>query len=103
MSSKVRDLFPHMCQLAGYSLDEELSAFEEVKNEPTVMCDPLDRINSLHKCQLENGDIICFHKDLAEPNPAVKHPQVPDYLNYIKNRQVVRFIKSDKRDEVIQP
>uniref|UniRef100_A0A7S2Z4X2 ubiquitinyl hydrolase 1 n=1 Tax=Chloropicon laureae TaxID=464258 RepID=A0A7S2Z4X2_9CHLO len=102
MSSKVRDLFPHMCQLAGYSLDEELSVFEEVKNEPTVMCDPLVRHDSLHKCQLENGDIICFQKDLAEPNPAVKYRLVPDYLNYIKNRQVVRFTKSENRDEVIQ-
>ncbi len=113
LTSKVRDLSAQMCQFAHFPLDEDLMVFEEIKNEPAVMCERIERHSSLHKCQLEDGDIICFQKDdpgLHEPSSQstgagggpVHVPLVPDFMNYIKNRQVVCFTKFDKHDDVIK-
>jgi len=102
-SSKVRDLFPTMCQLAGFSIDEDLLVFEEIKYEPNVMCERLEKHNSLHKCQLENGDIICFQKEVENTaQQGVKYPLLPDFMNYIKNRQLVRFTKLADHSEVLE-
>ena len=103
VTSKVKDLFPLMCQFAGFSLDEDLLVFEEIKHEPNVMCEALEKYSSLHKCQLEHGDIICFQKELPDSTLSkVKYPSVPDFLNYIKNRQIVRFTKTENHEDVIQ-
>jgi len=102
-SDKVRDLTPKMCNFAGYSLDEELIAFEEIKFEPVVMCERLERHNTLKKCQLESGDIICFQKDTQMTGPAAKyHPLLDEFMSYIKNRQIVHFTKLDNHSEVIE-
>jgi ubiquitin carboxyl-terminal hydrolase 7 len=98
-NSKVRDLCPKMCQLAGFSLDEDLHVYEEVKNEPTVMCEALERHQTLAKCELTHGDIVCFQKAVGTTD--LPYQLIPDYLNYIKNRQVVRFTKIDKLEDVI--
>ena len=48
-----------------------MQASEEVKFEPKVMCEKLDRRQTLYQAQLENGDIL-----IAQQAP----PEVPSYL-----------------------
>ena len=48
-----------------------MQASEEVKFEPKVMCEKLDRRQTLYQAQLENGDIL-----IAQQAP----PEVPAHL-----------------------
>lgn len=42
--------------------------------------------------QIEDGDIICFQKRLSpESEQQVRFPDVPSFLEYVKNRQVPSF------------
>ena len=43
-----------------------LQAAEEIKFEPKVMCDILDRRQTLHQAQLENGDILIIQPAVAQ-------------------------------------
>lgn len=101
-ASKIRDLTPVLCSFAGYSLEDDLVIYEEIKYEPAVMCEKLERHATLQKCQLENGDIICFQKLPPEDGPEPRHAYVDDYLNYVKNRQMVKFAKREEQSEVIE-
>lgn len=94
-----------------------LQFLQEIKFEPTVMCERLDKrasfrfsqvflfysqpfVNislsfiiclslSLSLSQIEDGDIICFQKrPLPENEEQARFPDVPSYLEYVKNRQV---------------
>jgi ubiquitin carboxyl-terminal hydrolase 7 len=72
-----------------FPYQEELLLFEEIKFEPNVMCETIDRRTTLSRCQLEDGDIICFQKNTsAEDQTAFRHKSVPDFLEYIRHRQV---------------
>lgn len=41
-------------------------AAEEVKFEPKVMCEQLDRRQTLYQAQLENGDILIIQQALSK-------------------------------------
>jgi hypothetical protein len=45
--------------------------------------------------QLEDGDIICYQKALTrEEEESLRYPDVPSFLEYVRNRQVVFFFKN---------
>ncbi|MCI06002.1 ubiquitin carboxyl-terminal hydrolase 13-like [Trifolium medium] len=49
---------------------------------------------------LEDGDIVCFQKAPAVDNEEqVRYPDVPSYLEYVHNRQVVHFRSLDRPKE----
>lgn len=49
------------------------------------------------KMQLEDGDIICFQKAPAmDSEEHVRYPDVPSYLEYVHNRQVISSWGSTK-------
>ncbi|KAL8095028.1 hypothetical protein AgCh_036497 [Apium graveolens] len=86
------DFIRNMNELAGFDPDEEIDLYEEVKFEPFVMCEPLDMGASFQSSQIENGDIICFQKHLQPHNiEEYRYPEVPLFLEYVKNRQIVHF------------
>ncbi|KAF3611037.1 hypothetical protein DY000_02050863 [Brassica cretica] len=100
-SSKPMDIVGQLNQMAGYAPDEEIELFEEIKFEPCVMCEHLDKKTSFRLSQIEDGDIICFQKPLSIQENECPYPDVPSFLAYVQNREVVRFrsLEKPKEDE----
>ncbi|XP_055831418.1 ubiquitin C-terminal hydrolase 12-like isoform X2 [Solanum dulcamara] len=99
-SGKPLEILTKLNELAGFSPDEEIELFEEIKFEPNVMCEPIDWKLTFSSSQLEDGDIICFQKHLrSQSSEQYRYPDVPSFLEYVHNRQVVRFRSLDKPKE----
>lgn len=96
------DILAKLNEFAGFAPDEEIDLFEEIKFEPNVMCEHIDKKHTFRGSQLEDGDIICFQKPLqVETSEQCRYPDVPAFLEYVHNRQVVRFrsLEKPKEDE----
>uniref|UniRef100_A0A0V0IYF8 ubiquitinyl hydrolase 1 n=1 Tax=Solanum chacoense TaxID=4108 RepID=A0A0V0IYF8_SOLCH len=99
-SGKPLDILTKLNELAGISPDEEIELFEEIKFEPNVMCEPIDCNLTFCSSQLEDGDIICFQKPVqSQTSEQYRFPDVPSFLEYVHNRQVVHFRSLDKPKE----
>ncbi|XP_058007536.1 ubiquitin C-terminal hydrolase 13 isoform X6 [Hevea brasiliensis] len=80
----------------------EVEFGQEIKFEPNVMCEHIDKKLTFRASQLEDGDIICFQKCPQVGSGAQhRYPDVPSFLEYVHNRQVVRFrsLEKPKEDE----
>jgi ubiquitin carboxyl-terminal hydrolase 7 len=65
---------------------------QEIKFEPNVMCEHIDKKATFKASQLEDGDILCYQKALTrEQEESYRYPDVPSFLEYIRNRQVIVF------------
>ncbi|XP_076890785.1 ubiquitin C-terminal hydrolase 12-like isoform X4 [Bidens hawaiensis] len=100
-TGKPTEILPKLNELAGFAPDEEIELFEEIKFEPNVMCEHIDIKLTFRASQLEDGDIICFQKPLQSGTVKCRYPDVPSFLEYVHNRQVVRFrsLEKPKEDE----
>ncbi|XP_027367555.1 ubiquitin carboxyl-terminal hydrolase 13-like isoform X2 [Abrus precatorius] len=101
-SGKPVDILTKLNEMAGYAPDEEIQLFEEIKFEPHVMCEQVDKNSTFRGNQLEDGDIICFQKPpKTRSGEQYRYPDVPSFLEYVHNRQVVRFrfLEKPKEDE----
>ncbi|XP_074565109.1 ubiquitin C-terminal hydrolase 13-like [Curcuma longa] len=97
---KPADILSKLNEMAGFSPSVEIQLFEEIKFEPNVMCDHIDNNVPFHSSQLEDGDIICYQKSLPLGcNDQIRYPDVPSFLEYIRNRQVVHFRLLEKPKE----
>ncbi|XP_017984829.1 PREDICTED: ubiquitin carboxyl-terminal hydrolase 12 isoform X1 [Theobroma cacao] len=74
---------------------------QEIKFEPNVMCEHIDKKLTFRTSQLEDGDILCFQKSSEVGSEQCRYPDVPSFLEYVHNRQVVRFrsLEKPKEDE----
>ncbi|CAL5354125.1 unnamed protein product [Camellia sinensis] len=98
--AKPTEILLKLNEMAGYAPDEEVDLYEEIKFEPTVMCEPIDKKFAFRSSQLEDGDIVCFQKSLpVETGHQVRYPDVPSFLEYVHNRQVVHFRALEKPKE----
>lgn len=98
---RLQELFPFMCRIAGFPEDTELDCFEEIKFDPSVMCERIDKRYTLSpQAQLEDGDIVCFQR-LLQPEEVQnhRHPYVKGFLEYIRNRRLVNFRKLEDPKE----
>ncbi|KAI8556267.1 hypothetical protein RHMOL_Rhmol05G0239600 [Rhododendron molle] len=87
--------------LAGFAPDEDIQLFEEIKFEPIVMCEPVDKMVTFCGSQLEDGDIVCFQKSpQVESSRQCEHPDVPSFLKYVHHHQGVCVVSMEK---VIKP
>ncbi|XP_013670840.2 ubiquitin C-terminal hydrolase 12-like isoform X1 [Brassica napus] len=102
-SSKPMDITGKLNEMAGFAPGEEIELFEEIKFEPCVMCEHLDKKTSFKLCQIEDGDIICFQKPFGNKDTECRYPAVPSFLEYVQNRQLVRFraLEKPKEDEFV--
>ncbi|XP_059665781.1 ubiquitin C-terminal hydrolase 12-like isoform X1 [Cornus florida] len=101
-SGKPVEILTKLNELAGFAPDEEIDLYEEIKFEPNVMCEHIDKKVPFRASQLEDGDIICFQKSpQVESSEQCRYPDVPSFLEYVHNRQVVRFryLEKPKEDE----
>ncbi|XP_073109610.1 ubiquitin C-terminal hydrolase 12 isoform X3 [Elaeis guineensis] len=97
---KPSDILTKLNELAGFSPNEEIELYEEIKFEPTVMCEHIDKRLTFRSSQLEDGDIICYLKSPAiDSDDQFRYPDVPSFLEYVHNRQVVHFRSLEKPKE----
>ncbi|XP_057462933.1 ubiquitin C-terminal hydrolase 12-like isoform X2 [Actinidia eriantha] len=101
-NGKPGEILTKINEMAGFGPDEEIELFEEIKFEPNVMCEHIDKKLTFRASQLEDGDIICFQKlPQVGSSEQRRYPDVPSFLEYVHNRQVVRFrsLEKPKDDE----
>ncbi|KNA18760.1 hypothetical protein SOVF_067780 isoform B [Spinacia oleracea] len=99
-TGKPADIFNKLNEMASFAPDEEIELFEEIKFEPCVMCEPLDKRLSFRLSQLEDGDIICYQKvPPIDSEDQYRYPDVPSFLEYVHNRQVVHFRSLERPKE----
>ncbi|KAG1333908.1 ubiquitin carboxyl-terminal hydrolase 12 [Cocos nucifera] len=97
---KPSEILTKLNELAGFSPNEEIELYEEIKFEPTVMCEHIDKRLTFRSSQLEDGDIICYQKSPAiDSDDQFRYPDVPSFLEYVHNRQVVHFRSLEKPKE----
>ncbi|KAK7824509.1 ubiquitin carboxyl-terminal hydrolase 12, partial [Quercus suber] len=88
-SGKPVEILPKLNEMAGFSADEEIELYEEIKFEPTIMCERIDKKVTFRASQLEDGDIVCFQKSpQVGSSDQCRYPDVPSFLDYVHNRQV---------------
>ncbi|TXG58062.1 hypothetical protein EZV62_015891 [Acer yangbiense] len=76
-SSKPIEIIGKLNQMAGFDPDEEIELYE-----------------------IEDGDIICFQKiSPLESEEDCRYPDVPSFLEYVHNRQIVRFRSLERPKE----
>ncbi|XP_020690617.1 ubiquitin carboxyl-terminal hydrolase 12 [Dendrobium catenatum] len=94
------DILTKLNEMAGFLPNEEIVLYEEIKFEPNVMCENIDKRASFRTSQLEDGDIICYQKSpVPDSNDQFRHPDIPSFLEYVHNRQVVHFRSLEKPKE----
>ncbi|XP_008776291.2 ubiquitin carboxyl-terminal hydrolase 12-like isoform X6 [Phoenix dactylifera] len=97
---KPSEILTKLNELAGYSPNQEIELYEEIKFEPSVMCEHIDKNLTFRSSQLEDGDIICYQKSpVVESDDQFRYPDVPSFLEYVRNRQVVHFRSLEKPKE----
>ncbi|KAJ1285596.1 hypothetical protein BS78_03G290900 [Paspalum vaginatum] len=99
-SGKPSDIVERLNVIAGFPSNEDIELYEEVKFEPSVMCEPIGIDASFRSSQIDDGDIICYQKRYS-PDKMDQHryPSVSSFFEYIHNRQVVRFRLLEKPKE----
>ncbi|CAM8927423.1 unnamed protein product [Rhodiola kirilowii] len=98
-SGKPVEIIGKLNEMVGLPPDEEIELYEEIKFDPCVMCEHLDRRASFHTSQLEDGDIICFQKAPRHGSEQFRYRDVPSYLEYVHNRQIVHFRSLERPKE----
>ncbi|XVE68556.1 hypothetical protein DITRI_Ditri09bG0077400 [Diplodiscus trichospermus] len=103
-TGKPMEILTRINKMAGFGPNEDIELYEEIKFEPSVMCENIDKKVTFGASQLQNGDIICFQKSSeAGGSKQCRYPNVPSFLEYVHNRQVVlvwfRSLEKPKEDE----
>ncbi|KAM0937163.1 putative ubiquitinyl hydrolase 1 [Dioscorea sansibarensis] len=94
------EILAKLNEMAGFPPNEQLQLFEEIKFEPTVMCEHIDIKFTFRSSQLEDGDIICYQKNpYLMSDVRHRYQDIPAFLEYVNNRQVVHFRSLEKPKE----
>ncbi|GAV86141.1 UCH domain-containing protein [Cephalotus follicularis] len=99
-SGKPIEILGQLNQMSGFAPDVEIELYVEIEFEPCVVCEHLDKRTSFQSSLFEDGDIICFQKaPTLESEEECRYPDVPSFLEYVHNRQVVHFRSLEKPKE----
>ncbi|KAJ6827494.1 ubiquitin carboxyl-terminal hydrolase 12-like [Iris pallida] len=94
------EILPKLNEMAGFPPNEEIDLYEEIKFEPNVMCEHIEKKLTFRLSQLEDGDIICYQKSPApDSEDQYRYSDVPSFLEYVHSRQVVHFRSLEKPKE----
>ncbi|XP_020574244.1 ubiquitin carboxyl-terminal hydrolase 12-like [Phalaenopsis equestris] len=96
---KPAEILTKLNEMAGFSPSEEIELYEEIKFDPTVMCEHIDKKLTFKSSQLEDGDIICYQKCRHDNDDQCRYPDIPSFLEYVHSRQVVHFRSLEKPKE----
>lgn len=98
--SKLTEILSKLNEMAGYAPDQEIELYEEIKFEPSVMCEIIDKNSTFQSSELGDGDIVCFQKSQTDESRQQFHyPDVPLFLEYVRNRLFVHFRSLGKPKE----
>lgn len=94
--AKVSEMLPTISEMMGWSAvaTPTLALFEEIKHS---MIEPMKPKMTFQQAEIQDGDIICFQKDLSEAE-AANVRQAGDYANakefydYLLNRVTIRLL-----------
>lgn len=96
-NSRISDHRDAICAFAGLPRGSEVLYFEEIKFDPQIMCEAIDRRMTLSASQLEDGDIVCVQLNLPPAETSsLRFPTVPEFLEHVRNRQMVSFRELEK-------
>ncbi|CAM8973806.1 unnamed protein product [Rhodiola kirilowii] len=99
-SGKPVEIIGKLNEMVGFPPDEEIELYEEIKFDPCVMCEHLDRRATFRFSQIEDGDIICFQRAPRHGSEEqFRYRDVPSYLEYVHNRQIVHFRSLERPKE----
>ncbi|KAK7268604.1 hypothetical protein RIF29_21305 [Crotalaria pallida] len=87
-SGKPMDILTRLKEMAGFSLDEEIELFKEIKFDPRDMCERVGKDFPFRASELEDGDIICYQKACEVGNGVpFRYRDVPSFLKYAYNHK----------------
>jgi hypothetical protein len=66
VSSRPSDILPKLRSLAGFCASEPIELYEEIKFDPSVMCEAIDIHLTFSDSGITTGDIICYQKSLPQ-------------------------------------
>ncbi|RUS34189.1 ICP0-binding domain of ubiquitin-specific protease 7 [Jimgerdemannia flammicorona] len=66
-NGKVRDIIPILNMKKGFPLNTALKLFEEIKPS---MIDPMKTPTTFQQAEIQDGDIICFQKEISDREAA---------------------------------
>ncbi|RXH81275.1 hypothetical protein DVH24_005189 [Malus domestica] len=97
--SRPEEILAKLNQLAGFSPDEEIELYPEIRSELCIMWQQLDKKIPFRFSQIQDGDIICFQKSTPHGSEVYKYPNVPSFFKYLHYRQIVHFRSLEKPNE----
>ncbi|GMH43257.1 hypothetical protein BSKO_11179 [Bryopsis sp. KO-2023] len=102
-SMPFKEIFWRLKALAGLEDSTDIAAYEEVRFEPSVMCNELDADASPERTQFLQGDIICIQLRVTPEarSRELRHPTVKTFLEYVQNSKTVNFrpLYNPKKDD----
>ncbi|KAI3993824.1 hypothetical protein MKX01_002837 [Papaver californicum] len=108
LGGKPLEILKKLNEMVSFSPDKEIELYEEIKFEPTVMCEHIDTKLTFRTSQviwmkriIYLWDIICFQKPASADTMTLwrRYLDGPSFLEYIHNRQVVHFRSLEKPEE----
>ncbi|KAI3991324.1 hypothetical protein MKX01_034643 [Papaver californicum] len=85
------EILKKLNEMVSFSPNEEIELYEEIKFEPTVMCEHIDKKLTFRTSQKPaSADTMTLWR---------RYLDVPSFLEYIHNRQVVHFRSLEKPEE----
>ncbi|KAF9601367.1 hypothetical protein IFM89_019099 [Coptis chinensis] len=92
VSGSPYEILTKLNKMAGFSSTQQIELYEELKFEPSVMCEPIHKKLTFRANQLGDGDILCFQKSPpVQCLQQCRYPDVPSFFEYVHNRLVVHF------------
>uniref|UniRef100_A0A0D9VVE1 RING-type E3 ubiquitin transferase n=1 Tax=Leersia perrieri TaxID=77586 RepID=A0A0D9VVE1_9ORYZ len=80
-SSMPSEILPKLRSLAGFSASETIELYEEIKFDPSVMCEPIDIDLTFSASEIITGDIICYQK--SPPQNWGIYSSVASFLQHV--------------------
>ncbi|KAJ6901062.1 ubiquitin carboxyl-terminal hydrolase 13-like isoform X1 [Populus alba x Populus x berolinensis] len=86
-SGKPLEILTKLNEMAGFAPDQEIALYEEIKFEPNVMCEHIDKRLTFRSSQMEI--LFAFRNPLKwEAMNSSATLDVPSFLEYMHNRQI---------------
>ncbi|XP_037486587.1 U-box domain-containing protein 57-like isoform X2 [Triticum dicoccoides] len=96
-SSRPSDILPKLRSLAGFCADEEMELYEEIKSEPSAMCEALDANITFSESQIGHGDIICYQKS----SKSLSHHAYPSVEIFFKRIQDLKAVVLGEQRKIL--
>ncbi|XP_048558610.1 U-box domain-containing protein 57-like isoform X1 [Triticum urartu] len=96
-SSRPSDILPKLRSLAGFCADEEMELYEEIKFEPSAMCEAIDANITFSESQIGHGDIICYQKS----SKSLSHHAYPSVEIFFKRIHDLKAVVPGEQRKIL--